>query len=173
MKTPNKFGGLMPTDKEIMMRSIFENPIVSREVFSFLCGPMLGYGISRAVFEYAPDPKRWVVKIECDHYNANVVEWNAWQRVQFTDHAKWFAPCGIMSPCGRVMLQRRCKPIKSYSEYPQKVPAHFTDLKYQNWGKLNGVVVCMDYASNLLIEEGMTKKMRVAKWWDATGGYGS
>jgi hypothetical protein len=45
------------------------------------------------------------------------------------------------------------------------MPAFFTDLKRENFGLLLGRLVCHDYGVNLLMENGMTKRMRKANWW--------
>jgi hypothetical protein len=46
------------------------------------------------------------------------------------------------------------------------VPSMFTDLKVQNWGMLNGRLVCHDYG---LTCTSLPRSMRAAKWWDNGG----
>jgi len=79
--------------------------------------------------------------------------------------AKWFAPCERISDCGTILLMQRVhQPARS--EYPNQVPVFLTDLKYSNYGILGKNFVCCDYGTNLLPENGMTKRMKKAKWWD-------
>lgn len=75
---------------------------------------------------------------------------------------KWFAPCIDISPNGVFLLQKKTEPC-STSKYPTVVPSFFTDLKYQNFGLLNGKVVCFDYGTILFTN--LNEKTRKAKWW--------
>jgi len=124
------------------------------------------------VFEFAPNPEL-VVKIETrNHSFQNVMEWEVWTEVQEYVASKWFAPCHSISPCGIVLLQSRTYELDK-SQFPKKMPAFFSDLKYQNFGMLNKQIVAHDYGVSHLIEVGMTKEMRVADWHnDVTLGIG-
>ena len=147
------------------------------EAFNLLCGAKLGEGMSRTVFECELLPD-CVVKVETDARRfQNVMEWEIWQRVKDTPAARWFAQCRWISPSGLVLIMERTR-VPGQSEYLEKVPAWFTDLKRQNWGmaraeKKDGKpgrewLVCHDYGTSLVIEEGtITKRMRKADWWDA------
>lgn len=159
--------GLVPSDKETMIRSVLENIPVGRDFFNFVCGDFLGAGIHRAVFIYNPDPKL-VIKFELtDAAFANVLEAHNWESVKYSPNAKWFAPVHDISAAGKILLQRRCQRPKDYEEYPDKVPVFMTDLKYKNWGKIGKRVVCMDYAGALLNQYGaFSKVMKKAEWWN-------
>lgn len=147
------------------------------EAFNLLCGDKLGYGVSRNVFECTLVPD-CVVKVETDPRRfQNVMEWEIWQRVRDTPASRWFAAARWISPNGKILIMERTRPPAA-TEYLEKVPAWFTDLKRQNWGmakadKKDGKpgrewLVCHDYGTSLVIEEGtITKRMRKAEWWDA------
>lgn len=147
------------------MDVILHDRIVGTEFFNLVCGNLLGEGTSRFVFEYKID-KRYVVKIDCSNVSANNLEWQIWHEIAYVEKMKrWFAPIGTMTTCGRVMLQRRCKTGIPYDEYPKKIPDFFTDLKYENWGMLDGKMVCFDYASTKLLDFKFDYKLVPAKWW--------
>lgn len=122
------------------------------DAFNLLCHEKLGSGIHRDVFACRIDPKL-VVKVETDlpwRYFANVHEMKFW-----TDHqhyekvAKWLAPCDYLSPDGLILLQRRCEPLRDNDVLPDKLPAFLTDVKKDNYGWLDGRIVCFDYALNI------------------------
>lgn len=137
---------------------------VSRELLEFLCGRRLGFGMSREVFIWRPDPK-YVLKIELrGHTFQNVAEVEAWQTVEHCpDHAKWFAPIKAISACGRFMLQRRAEPVSAIA-LPAEMPAYFTDFKQDNFGRIGKQFVAVDYGRNLLSTVGLTKRMKRAEW---------
>lgn len=136
---------------------------LSWDLVNMLCDEMIGEGISRCVYPWSLD-RSLVAKVEPGHGGfANAQEWDVWQRIKDTEHAKWFAPCVHISGCGIWLLQKRTKPIP-FKRLPKQVPAFFTDLKQSNWGLLNGRPVCHDYAANLLMEVGMTKRLRSPNW---------
>lgn len=138
---------------------------VARDFVDLFAGEYLGGGTARHVFTLRTDPTM-VVKVETTANSfQNVQEWDVWLRVRETSHAKWFAPCVNISTCGIVLIQRRTMPATEV-DYPEKIPSFFTDLKRTNFGRLEDRLVCHDYGLNLLMEEGMTKKLRKAKWWD-------
>lgn len=157
---------LESTNRSIAVDNILKHGIVGIEFFNYFCGGLLGFGCHRDVFEFKPEPK-WVIKIEHSNSdrNANVIEDEVWAYAQNYVNAKWFAPVKKLSPCGRILLQRRCITNVDASKYPRKIPEFFTDVKYANWGMLDGKMVCFDYANNLLMQTGLgTKNMKVAKW---------
>lgn len=143
------------------------NDEVYRDGFNLLCGREVGRGMTRTVFECNVD-KSLVVKVESaevrTHFQ-NMVEWLAWCRVAGTDVERWFAPVVEMSPDGRLVLMKRVDPLPSRHR-PTHMPAFFTDFKPNNFGVLDGRVVCCDYGSHLLHEVGMTKRMRRVDWRD-------
>lgn len=136
---------------EECIQEILDNKIVSLEFFNFFLGERLGSGCFRHVFSYKPDPK-WVIKIDVGNTNANICEFNYWNDLSETDFSQWLAPCGNMSPCGRILMQRKCKPLKSF---PEMIPKCFTDVKFDNWGLFKGRPVCFDYG--LILSDISTK----------------
>lgn len=153
------------SDRSIAMATVLRHAIIGEEFFNFICGNLLGSGIHRYVFEYKPSPS-WVIKIDAGDRNANVMEEEMWQYVQHSKIAKWFAPVKNLSPCGRILLQKKCTQGVPHAQYPKKIPEFFADTKYANWGKLNGNMVCLDYANSLVMNTGLfSGKMKPAEWW--------
>lgn len=137
---------------------------VFEDAFNLLCGAKVGDGMSRTVFE-CELWKGHVVKVEKDpHRFQNVLEWEVWRRVSETSLCRWFAPCKHLSPNGQILIMERTYPAPP-DLYPKKMPAFFTDMKRENFGILDGKLVCHDYAVNLLMERGMTRAFRNADWW--------
>lgn len=133
------------------------------DAFNLLCGEKLGSGIHRDVFECKIRPDL-VVKVEKGDYRyfANVLEMRFWCDNQYAkDIAKWLAPCEFLSPDGRLLLQKRAQPIISGSQLPKQIPAFLTDLKKENFGLLDGRVVCVDYALNNVT---VSTRMRKPYW---------
>ena len=56
-----------------------------------------------------------------------------------------------------------CEPIAAIA-LPAEVPAFFTDLKPGNWGIYNKHPVALDYGKHMMLERGMTSRMRKADW---------
>lgn len=46
------------------------------------------------------------------------------------------------------------------------MPSFFSDLKYQNFGVLDGHLVAHDYGYSNILSQGLTKRMRKAVWRD-------
>jgi hypothetical protein len=137
--------------------------ILARDLAGMLLGDYDGHGTYRSIFHHATDPTL-IVKVENKTGSfSNVQEWDVWQRVKLTKLARWFAPCVQISGAGTVLIQRKCELVTA-RQLPKKVPAFFTDLKAENWGLLNGRAVCFDYGCNLLMERGMTERLRIARW---------
>ena len=121
------------------------------DAFNMLCGDKLGEGIHRTVFacKLLPDA---VVKVEKDYfrYFANVFESKFWSdHSDYEAVAKWLAPVMHMSPDGRILLQRRADPVPASYELPDKMPAFLSDFKRENFGLLEGRLVCLDYAMTI------------------------
>lgn len=126
---------------------------VFEEAFNLLCHQdKIGSGIHRDVFECRLNDK-WVVKVETDlpwRYFANVHEMKFWDDNRHCKAiAKWLAPCEFLSPDGLLLIQHRCQPLRDSDKLPGKVPAFLTDIKRDNWGILDGRLVCFDYALNI------------------------
>lgn len=144
----------------------FQQNVLTLDTFSLVAGEKIGSGISRAVYVYRPDPTL-VVKFEAARERfENATEWSLWQHVKDVKRvSRWFAPCVAISDSGAVMLQRRVMTAQP-REYLDKLPAFLTDTKRSNFGILDGRLVCCDYGTHLMLENGMTARMRKAEWWD-------
>ena len=142
-----------------------DNTLIHREAFWLMCGEKIGNGIARTVYESRLLPG-FVIKVEEDSRSfQNVLEWETWQRVRGTKHEKWFAPCESISAAGTVLVMRKTELARA-SEYPEKMPVFLTDFKRKNYGMYDGRLVCHDYGLTLLVEHGMTSRLRKANWWD-------
>lgn len=158
--------GLEWSNREQALGRILRDSRCHTDIFNWVFGALIGEGLHRSVFEYAPSPKKWVIKVDIGNRNANIMEEETWVHVEHTKMAKWFAPVADLSHGGRLLLQRRCEKLDK-SKYPKKVPELFINLKYSNWGLLDGKPVCFDYANSLAMTKGMfTGKMIDAKWWE-------
>lgn len=136
---------------------------LARDLAGMILGDYDGHGTYRSIFHHASDPSL-IVKVENGRQSfSNVHEWEIWKAVRDTKLAQWFAPCVDISPAGMVLIMRKCEPSNVRS-LPDKVPAFFTDLKAENWGFYEGRPVCFDYGNHLMLERGMTTKMRKARW---------
>lgn len=132
-----------------------------------LVGEQLGVGIYRKVGVFLPDPTL-VIKCAVDDPHQNILEWEIWDTVKDTPYAKWFAECVRISACGMFMLQRRLE-HRPRSEYPKKIPTFFTDLKYKNFGWLNGQFKCLDYSGLMMLiqrQNGLNNRVKKADWWE-------
>lgn len=146
------------------------------DAFNLLCCDKLGEGMSRTVYlcELLPD---CVVKVETRHSTfQNILEWRTWQTVEYTENAKWFAPCRWISPNGTILIQDRTYPTDP-THLPRRMPAWFTDFKIQNYGFLSKPgrtgpqLVCHDYGTSLALQEGTaTRRMRAPVWYDGVTG---
>lgn len=121
---------------------------ITLDAFNLLCGKKIGEGIHRDVFECRIRPDL-VVKVETatDYRSfANVREELFYSENQyFKKIADWLAPIEFLSPDGRILLMKRCEPVKE-SDLPAKLPTWITDIKPENFGRLDGRIVLVDYA---------------------------
>lgn len=134
------------------------------DAFNLLCDRKLGNGIHRNVFTNRLD-KKTVVKVEIEEdwrSFANVRESKFWTDNQhYNAVAKWLAPCEFLSPDGRVLIQRRCEPLRDSDKLPTMLPAFLADIKRENFGWLDGRIVCFDYAITI---ENPSVRMKKADW---------
>jgi len=132
------------------------------DAFNLLCGKLLGEGVHRRVFECKLRPDL-VVKVEYEtenRYFANVFEQKFWDDSSPAVEA-WLAPCEMLSPDGRILLQQRAHPLPHNAEMPLLVPSFLRDLKRENFGHIDGKLVCMDYA---IVNLQASMKLRKADW---------
>lgn len=138
--------------------------VIFEDAFNMLCGNKLGRGIHRDVFECKLRPDL-VVKVEYDidfRYFANVLEMKFWtDHAQYKAVANWLAPCEFLSPDGRLLLQKKVSPVR-HNELPEKLPAFLTDTKTNNFGILDGRLVCVDYAMTI---PNPSTRLRAVQWW--------
>lgn len=136
------------------------------DAFNLFCGDKLGEGIHRTVFECRLRDDL-VVKVEKDldwRYFANVLEMHFWSdHSEYKKVSDWLAPCEYLSPDGRILLQRRCDPVPKSYELPQKMPTFLSDFKRDNFGILDGRLVCVDYALNI---PSPSIRPKLANWCD-------
>ncbi len=119
------------------------------ELGFFILGPRIGIGTSRDVFEFNLD-KSMVVKVENKAGSfSNVTEWQVWREIKGTKAAKWLAPCAFISQCGSFLIQQKAEDIHDDRRIPKKIPRFLTDVKKENFGIIDGRVVCRDYGNVL------------------------
>jgi hypothetical protein len=135
-----------------------------RELSSAMLGDLLGEGSARKVY-VARLNDAYVIKIETKGGSfQNVSEWEVWDWCQKDNAiAKWLAPCQFISNCGSVLVQRRVEPLR-VRELPARLPAFLCDLKRENFGMLDGRVVCNDYGTVLHSFRSVARHMVKAKW---------
>lgn len=144
------------------------------DISTLFCDQLLGQGMSRTVWSSLLLPDCVIKLEERAGFFQNIIEWETWQRVKYTEYSKYFAICHFISPNGVVLVQERTIPPRP-EELPNYMPNFLCDLKIDNFGfsshkdrKLDkdhkSVLVCHDYGTNLLFEHGMSRKMRKADW---------
>lgn len=142
-----------------------QDPFFCQDMIAFLCGSLIGQGQYRDVFKYNLDDK-FVVKIqrEAGNFN-NIIEWEIWNNMRFTEHKKWFAECSWISGNGRIMLQRKTSPISKTKPPPERIPSFFTDIKNSNFGWIGNQFTAHDYDFTIvkLTSSGLTNKTKLWK----------
>lgn len=133
---------------------------IFEDMFNLVCGDLIGSGIHRDTFHCKLDENR-VVKVQQEMGTfANSQEYFLWQDYQFQDSvSKWLAPCYLLSENGRVMIQHKTQPI--VGELPKKLPYFLTDIKRENFGTIDGRVVCHDYSTIIVT---IKTQMKNADW---------
>ena len=145
---------------------------ISREFFDMFCGAPIGYGITRVVYDYVPDPT-CVIKIEAaDGLFQNVHEWDLYKQYKNAGscHARWLAPCVKISSNGIILIQKKATPVPYTMKLPKKIPRFLSDLKRENFGIYQKRLVCMDYGRHDAVHasSGIMKK---AEWLNAVDGH--
>ena len=133
---------------------------------TLIFGDVISIGIHRKVRIYKLD-ESLVIKLAFETPNINILEDEIWMMVKETNIEKWFAPCVAISKCGMFLLQKRIERIPK-NQYPKYVPSFFGDLKYENFGMLNGNFVCCDYAGfiSTSMSHKWSEKLKKANWWN-------
>jgi hypothetical protein len=116
-----------------------------RQAKGVLLGERLGIGSARKVYQCRIDPGL-VVKIEKGGRSfQNVNEWEAWSFLG-KKHCHWLAPCLHISSCGAILIQKRAEPIRK-GDLPKRIPSFLRDIKLENFGMIDGRLVCIDYGT--------------------------
>lgn len=137
--------------------------IDSDELFRFVRGTKLGQGRYRTVYAFTPDQSLVLKHDNMDNYS-NISEMDVWEAARGTKWERWLAPCLWISGLGIWMLQKRTTPIEK-TQLPKKVPGFLADLKDDNWGVLNGRVVCHDYGNHRALKMALeVSTLQPAKW---------
>ena len=132
------------------LRKTISSKIIESELSSLfvngisVIGNLIGRGVCRHVYE-CKENKDIVIKIEPYAKDfQNVKEWNVWQQFKnFNEVSDRLAPCIDISPCGVVLIQKKCDKVVTFPEY---LPEFMTnDPTYQNFGLLEGRLVLIDY----------------------------
>lgn len=129
-----------------MPRELTAPDPVTHDLHSLTLGKQIGQGESRTVYEWRPNPA-WVIKHENDaHTFQNPAEWNLWQQHQHEPNGirSWLAPCHLISHNGIWLIQARTTPART--EDLDLVPKWFGHVTVDNFGWLDGRLVCHDYA---------------------------
>lgn len=135
-----------------------------RELESVLCGSLIAEGSARKVYHCKPN-SRLVVKIErAARSFQNVAESEIWSFVMGDkEMQKWFAPCVFISNAGTVLIQDKVEPLRQ-RDLPKSLPAFLVDLKIENFGVLDGRVVCCDYGTMMASIRTASRRMVKAVW---------
>ncbi len=142
---------------------------LAKDIAGMLLGRCDGVGTHRVIYEHATDPSL-IIKIEGEAGSfRNIYEHQVWEHVKETKWAKWFAPVVSISPAGTTLIMRKCE-VARLEDMPRQVPAFMTDLKFENWGwytptKGERRLVCLDYGNHLMLEHGLTNRMRTVRDW--------
>jgi hypothetical protein len=135
-----------------------------RELEGMLCGDIINTGSSRRVYQCNLN-RDWVVKREIANTRQNVIEYEIWEFAE-TQDGKWLAPCHFMSANGLFLIQSKTTPLRA-EERPKRLPAFLTcDLKLENFGWLDGRIVCHDYGTLVASIKRHGTNLKPAKWHD-------
>lgn len=144
---------------------IRKKPEVILGLIDLIIGPYIGSGSFRDVYQHATN-ENWVVKIQRDdNQHSNIIEYELWGDIVYTDYKKWFAPIHWMSHNGKVIIQEKTRPITKDDILPDKIPSFITDVKQSNFGFIGKQLVCHDYdfSLNMLFSNSLNKRMKSAK----------
>lgn len=140
---------------------------VNSDLITMFLGQKIGSGSYRSVYEFNPNPQKYVVKIEPLSTDCNSNEfliWNeiSWLKGELSCVKNWFAPVLWMSPNAKVLIMERTFE-KSNLTRPDKIPDFMTDIKFENYGWIGNKFVCHDYGFLSRFIE-YKKKLRKANW---------
>lgn len=142
-----------------------QDAFLCMDIITLMCGELLGEGTHRDVFVYNMDP-RYVVKIQhTTDVFSNTLEFELWNYVKDTSYGKFFAPCLWLSANGRILIQKRTKPLTDKLRPPEFIPNFFWDVKDSNFGYIGKQFVAHDYEYSVvnLIQKGLSNKVKKYK----------
>lgn len=126
--------------------------VVKDDFIRLFCGELIAEGVARKVYELVGNPSL-VVKVETTQETfQNITEWQLWNELQFTEYGIHLAPCRRISPCGLVLIQERTYELPDVLSLTN-VPEWLGDVKEENFGILDGRLVCHDYALHNVIHQ--------------------
>lgn len=135
---------------------------ISGDFLQLFAGDAIAAGSTRIVCKGINNST--VIKFEtCAKRFQNIMEWETWQIIKHTPFKRWFAPCIDISDNGAILIQEFCRDME-LKELPEELPAFFCDIKKDNFGIYNDLVVCRDYGNSYLIDNGANKRMKKAEW---------
>lgn len=108
-------------------------------------GDFIKSGEYRTVFNWDLKPSTVVKYCHKEDCSPNWIEFSIYSSVIGTKYQKWFCPVLQISPCGRFLLMKKARPIKSTDKLPKKLPNFFTDIHTGNFGWIGKQLVCIDY----------------------------
>lgn len=123
--------------------------------YTKVIGEPLGHGMCMEVYEFIHNPLL-VVKVPTwcglPNWREKALETCgrnqiAWRMLAHSQYSKFFAP--IVGRGDNYILQMRVQHIEDPQKYREElVPYWLTDTKPRNFGILNGLFVCVDYAGD-------------------------
>lgn len=139
---------------------------INQDGMNMMLGRKLGEGMQRIVYEcrLRDDLVVKVEKVDGPRSFANVHEDRFFAHYEFEPRvARWLAPTMMVSPDGYVMLQKKVQILKEddRSKLPDMIPHFLTDVKLENFGWLDGRIVCCDYA---FYHTNASTRLRKANW---------
>lgn len=147
------------SDREV--RGHFTNTI-AQDFLDLFAAEIISEGSTRTV--YRSINRDYVIKFETYAKRfQNVVEWETWSIAKHTKFKDWFCPCSDISSNGTILIQRFARDLEE-AEWPKELPSFFADVKPENFGWLDGKVVCRDYGNSYLIDKGFSSKMTKVQW---------
>lgn len=131
------------------------------DLFRLFCGTKIGEGQYRIVYAHALDSTLVIKRERAFNNFSNVMEWDFWTCSKGSKVRRWLAPVEWLSPGGMWLIQKRTYPLGARA-IPKRVPDVFCDLKDDNWGLLDGRVVCHDYGNNRAVQQAFKRARLVS-----------
>lgn len=136
------------------------------QVVCGLLGEFLGRGRSREVYA-SPIDENIVIKIAYNPQGImdNADEWTLWCLSKDRELRNWLCPIIGVFGDGRVLYMKKVEHTsKDELRRFEEVPAIIEDVHTDNWGILDGRLVCFDYAVNSSTSIPKKLKMKKVVW---------